>query len=271
MNRGTNSGCKERRRGLAFQSVKATYTSAEITRLFGFDAIEIDRWAVAGLIVPVPGSRALPRYDFRALTRFRRVRELRGQGVDDRRIEADLRGSGSLLDAPTADAGRPPARLGPFEQGLACFERGDVAGAETSFQRATKTGDFAADAWTNLGVISACRGDVGEAFDRFTWALGLEPRHLEAQFDLACLYFEAEDLRLARLHFELCLIVEPGFADAYFNLGLACTILGDLRAGLTALERYRALDPGLPSDKDPSTVEHLIETVKRALGAEASA
>lgn len=268
MKKGTDNGCKDERLGLGFRSVKASYTVSEITRLFGFDAAEIERWTAAGLVAPVSEAAGTPLYDFRALTRFRRVRELRSGGVDDRRIEADLRDHGGLLDVSrTPTAAAPTA--GPFEQGLTHLERGDEAEAEASFRMATESGDFAADAWTNLGVISACRGDVGESFDRITRALMLDPRHLEAQFNLACLYFDVEDLRLARLHFELCLVIEPEFADAHFNLGLVCTILGDLRAGLVALERFRELDPDPRPDQDPATVERLIESVTRALSTAA--
>ncbi|MGH9822452.1 MAG: MerR family transcriptional regulator, partial [Blastocatellia bacterium] len=74
---------------LGFQRVKSTYTVSEISQLFGLTARMIRRWTREGMIQPINSGNdaggqgeqtAEPLYDFRALTLFRRIRELRASG-----------------------------------------------------------------------------------------------------------------------------------------------------------------------------------------------
>ena len=92
------------------QRVQATYTVRDISRQFGLSEGFIRRWTREGFIEAVPPSDdGEPRYDFRALTQFRRVRELRNRGLTTRQIEAELHGQlnlfpekgGRLLQLPT--------------------------------------------------------------------------------------------------------------------------------------------------------------------------
>jgi len=79
-----------------YQRVKSTYTVQEIKQLFGLSERVIRRWTEGGVVNAALSSDAgEPLYDFTALTQFRRVRELRGQGLTLKQVEAE---AGSLLD-----------------------------------------------------------------------------------------------------------------------------------------------------------------------------
>src|SRR5260370_23830790 len=77
---------------LGFQRVKSTYTTGEISQLFGLDRRVIRRWTREGVIQAIQNTESgEPVYDFRALTQFRRVREMRSAGMTTAQIDAELR------------------------------------------------------------------------------------------------------------------------------------------------------------------------------------
>lgn len=213
---------------LAFQRVKSTYTVREISQLFGLSPRLIRRWTREGMIQPVTDradgksgveSAAELRYDFRALTVLRKVRELRAAGLTVAQIDAHLCGQMNLFDGGQGQLLVMPQRLSPFEQALALHERNDPS-AKTSYYKAIQAGDFVADAYCNLGILAFESGEMAKAADCFTLSLKNDPRHFESHFNLANLYFEQGDLRLAALHFEIAREIEPSFADLQFNFGV---------------------------------------------------
>jgi tetratricopeptide (TPR) repeat protein len=121
-------------------------------------------------------------------------------------------------------------------------ERGDLQAAE-SYRRAIGEGDYVADAYCNLGILEFERARVAKAFDCFTQSLGVEPRHVEAHFNIANLYFDAGDLRLARLHYEIVIELETGFSYPYLNLGLVQALQCDFPAAQATLLKYKELAP----------------------------
>src|SRR4026207_585024 len=81
-----------------YQRVKSSYSIKEIKQLFGLSERTIRRWTEQGIIQGTPTSDGNDfNYDFQALTQFRRVRELRGQGQSIRQIEAELQGQLNLF------------------------------------------------------------------------------------------------------------------------------------------------------------------------------
>lgn len=135
---------------------------------------------------------------------------------------------------------RLPTTLNPFEEALLLDERDDERAAE-AYRRAVSVEDLAADAYCNLGVIESRAGRTAKAFDCFTKSLERNPRHFEAHYNLGNLYFEVDDFRLARLHYELAAEIDPAFPNLYFNLGLVLTLLEEKKAALGALVTYQRL------------------------------
>jgi len=236
-----------------YQRVKSVYTVREIQQLFGLSERTIRRWTEQGIIPALtPAESKEPTYGFRALTQFRRVRDLRTQGQTIRQIEAELQGQLSLF---RAEEGRVARLLTPFEEALILHEHGDPKAVEY-YLEAISEGDNVAEAQCNLGIIYLEQSNTAKALDSFTLSLKQDPRHVEAHYNLGNLYYDAGEYKLARLHYEGAAQIEPGFSLVYFNLALVYHRLGDLPAATTACERYRELEP---TDKD---VEALAEVLK---------
>lgn len=221
-----------------YQRVKSTYTVQEIKQLFGLSERVIRRWTEVGLVNAVLSSEAgEPIYDFVALTQFRRFRELRGQGMTLKQVEAELQGQMNLFKPARAEIAH---LLGPFEEALLLHERGDAKAAQL-YREAITEGDNLADAYCNLGIIELEEGRMPKALDCFTLALKYEPRHVEAHYNLANLYFDAGDLQLAKLHYESAAELEPSFSLLHYNLALTYYKVDDLDSACAALHRYKEL------------------------------
>jgi tetratricopeptide (TPR) repeat protein len=254
---------EEARAKMGFERIKSTYSVREISRQFGMSERYIRRWAQEGWIPSAPGTRdGEIAFDLRALTIFRRVRDQRSQGRSIRQIEAELYGQLNLFPEPEGRLIELPIKFSPFEEALQLHEKGNPRAAEF-YLRAAVEDDHAPDAFCNLGIMEFEAGKTISAFDRFTQALRIDPRHFEAHFNLAHLYFEAGDLRLAKLHYEIAAEIEPSFADLYFNLGLVHAITGELQSAAQALHHAKEL----VAEEEGKKVEDLLRTVEGALHA----
>jgi tetratricopeptide (TPR) repeat protein len=176
--------------------------------------------------------------------------------------QPSVRGQLNLF-APAAQVLKLPSTVGPFEEALLLDERED-SGAEEAYRRAIEEGDDVADAYCNLGIIMSKRGMTAKAFDCFTKSLEHNARHFESHFNLGNLYFEAGDLRLARVHYELAAEIEPDHAGVYFNLGLVAAITNDLTAALDSLKKYKSL----ASTDEGKKADDLLENLQRSLRAQ---
>jgi len=154
------------------------------------------------------------------------------------------------------------ALLSPFEQALMFDERGDAKAAEL-YLKAIENQDCVADAYCNLGILESQGGNATRAFDCFTTALKQDPRHSEAHYNLANLYFELNDFRLAQIHYEMAGEVDPSFANAFFNLALVQSIHKDFTAAISALTKYQALVSG----NEARDVEEMLRTLKASLAS----
>jgi Flp pilus assembly protein TadD len=170
-----------------------------------------------------------------------------------------------LFPPPTAHILPFAPALSAFEQALMLDERGDPTAA-AFYAKAIAQQECVADAYCNLGILEAHTGDTPRAFDCFTRALEHNPRHSEAHYNLGNLYFDVNDFRLARLHYELAGQVDPSFANVYFNLALVQAISNDLAAAVGALTRYQ----GLVSEAEGRAVEELLHNLKTSLATASS-
>jgi tetratricopeptide (TPR) repeat protein len=155
---------------------------------------------------------------------------------------------------------RLPTHLSPFEEALLLDEREDLR-SENSYRRAITEGDFAADAYCNLGIIESKIGRMTKAFDCFTKSLEHDPRHFESHYNLGNLYFEEDNLRLAKMHYELAAEINPTFPNLYFNLGLVLALLDEKKAAMNAFLKYQRLAP--PEER--KNADDLIAGLKRSL------
>ena len=179
-----------------------------------------------------------------------------------RRKCAENRGQLDLFPQPTAQVLDMGFGLNRFEQALLLDERGDPQAADF-YAQAIEQQDCVADAYCNLGIIESQKGNRIKAFDNFTSSLKHDPRHVQAHYNLGNLYFDADDLRLAQMHYQIATEVEPSFANSYFNLALVHAIQNDFRAADRSLSQYR----GLVSAEEAQIAEELIQNLKDSFSA----
>ena len=241
-----------------YQRVKSSYSVREIKQLFGLSERTVRRWTEAGIIFGTPaGDSGDFTYDFQALTLFRRVREMRTQGLTIKQIEAELQGQMSLF-RPEGGQVQVARLLTPFEEALLLHERGDVKASEF-YVEAINDGDNVAEAYCNLGIIELDRGNTIGALENFTQSLKNDPRHVEAHYNLANLYYDAGDFPLARLHYEAATQIEPNFSLVYYNLALVYHRLNNVPAATQSLNRYKELEPG---DEEIDLVDQLLKAME---------
>lgn len=167
-----------------------------------------------------------------------------------------------FLPPPAPIASFSPA-LSAFEQALLSDERGDSHAAEL-YATAIDHQDCVADAYCNLGILESKRGNTAKAFDCFTSCLKHEPRHSEAHYNLANLYFEVNDFRLAQAHYEMAVEVDPTFPNVYFNLALVQSINNELAAAITTLTKYQQL----ASADEARHADELLRSLRVSLAAQ---
>ena len=242
------------------QRIKASYSIGEIRRQFGWSEAHIRRWIRDGIIRTIDSSPdSEPRFDFHALEIFRRARELRSRGRSLRKIELELHGQRNLFSESEGRLIQLPVRMSPFEEALILHEQGDPSAVGMYFQ-AIEDEECVADAFCNLGILSFEAQNIPEAFDRFTSALRHDPRHFEAHFNLAHLYFEEGDVRLARLHYELSAVIEPGNASVYFNLGLVSAIEENIPAAVAAFNKAKEF----ATEEEMIQIEEILNGLQNA-------
>jgi tetratricopeptide (TPR) repeat protein len=241
-----------------YQRVKSSYSVREIKQLFGLSERTVRRWTEAGIIEGTPvGETDDFTYDFQALTMFRRVREMRTQGLTIKQIEAELQGQMSLF-RPEGGQVRVARLLTPFEEALLLHEQGDETAIEF-YAEAISSGDNVAEAFCNLGIIELDSGNSIGALENFTQSLKHDPRHVEAHYNLANLYYDAGDFPLARLHYEAAAQIEPNFSLVYYNLALVYHRLTNVAAATQALLKYKELEPG---DEEIELVDQLLRAME---------
>ena len=223
------------------QRIKASYTIGEIRRQFGWSEAHIRRWIKERIIRTIDSSPGCePRFDFHALEIFRRARELRSRGKPLRKIEMELHGQRNLFSESEGILILLPPRMSPFEEALILHEQGNPRASEM-YALAIREEECVADAFCNLGILDYEAKNIPGAFNNFTRALSYDPRHFEAHFNLAHLYFEEGDIRLARLHYEFSSVIEPGSASAHFNLGVINAIEDNIQAAVSSLNKAKEL------------------------------
>ena len=169
----------------------------------------------------------------------------------------------NLFAKPNAEIIALPLSLSPFEEALLLDER-DEKKSKAAYLKSISSGDCIADAYCNLGILESKSGDTIKAFDCFTHSLKHDSRHLESHYNLANLYFDNSDLRMARLHYEMAAEIDPGFPNIYFNLGLVHAINDDFNEAAVSLDKYKKLT----SEKEGKKADELLESIKRSMAGE---
>ncbi len=131
----------------------------------------------------------------------------------------------------------------PFVKGLYLHEQNRPQ-AEAAYLEAIARNIHPADAYCNLAILYAAKGDDLLAIETLSKALTIEPTHAESHYNLGNLYLDTGDLRLSRLHYELAIRFYPDFPEAYFNLGILYLLRNERKKAVEMLRKYEELVPG---------------------------
>lgn len=134
--------------------------------------------------------------------------------------------------------------------GNALLARGDAAGAEGCYLASLRLRESAQAAY-NLGRVKLVSGRLEEAEASFLRAL--RTAYLpDAANDLGLAYLRAGRVERALAQWQDVLSRAPGYAPAYYNLGLGYEKLGDRRKAWESVFVYRELARE-PADKEEAT------------------
>jgi tetratricopeptide (TPR) repeat protein len=210
-------------------------------------------------VIPFPG-KAVPKFGFKRV-RHRKADQMEAAGqLNLFNPPRGRRSVGFGRDGRATRIVHLPSTAGPFEEALVLDERGDK-NAGKLYWKAITLGDSVADAYCNLGIIECNQGNTSRAFNFFTNSLENDPRHFESHYNIANLYLETGDLRLARLHYEIAAEIKPEYPNVYFNLGLVHAMDENFEAAVAALSNYKELTPGM----DEGTADDLLISLTRSL------
>lgn len=243
----------------AFQTVKAEYSCREIRELFGLSERTLRRWVQQGIVHPTDVDALT--FDFTSLSLFRRARELRAEGYSAQRIENEIRGQMNLFERSPSNGDVIPFPRKIFLDAVEAQERHDDQ-ARTLFLASVQAGEYVSDSYCNLGVLEFEAGRIGAAVDYLTLALRHDPRHFEAQYNLANVYLDSKQYRLAQLHYEIALEIEPTYPNLSYNLGVAYGLQGDLERSYRCFQKYAELSPGVTG-----MISSLLSQLEEALSA----
>lgn len=146
--------------------------------------------------------------------------------------------------APAAPRSAPPEDPRAWlRRGEACEAAGDAPGAESAYRQALALAPDFADAYLNLGAM-LCEGGHGDA------AVALYEAAIAECADSPWVWFnraialeDQDRLPEALASYERSLALDPGLADAHYNLGRLREQLGDARGALRHFNAYRRLRP----------------------------
>lgn len=131
----------------------------------------------------------------------------------------------------TVLAGLTAARISAYESRGSFWENAVTSAPSSSIARAS------------LGAFYFTENRFDEAREQYLVALRLEPREPKVNLNLGVMARREGQLAVAIAHFQQEIQVNPGYADAYYNLAQTYGGMGDLPAAIQMWERTLSVDP----------------------------
>lgn len=123
----------------------------------------------------------------------------------------------------------------------ACRLAGDKAEARDALQQAASLRKTDPELWFELAILNSSLGDKQRAAGALDEALALAPDNAEFQFLRGVIFKDEGRVADAVAHFQTAVRLDPQKKDAWKELGLATSSLGDSSAAAAALEKALAL------------------------------
>jgi tetratricopeptide (TPR) repeat protein len=128
--------------------------------------------------------------------------------------------------------------------GLAAFNSGDLASAETKLKAAVEADGQNAEALNNLGQVLVKAGKAREAVTYFDRAIAISDGVWAYRFNRARAYAEMQDWSQAIAGYDDAVRLFPGDYATHFNLAKAREASGDLPGAVESYGKAAELAPG---------------------------
>jgi tetratricopeptide (TPR) repeat protein len=229
------------------------FSRSDVLRIVGITTSQLNYWERIRL-VEAPEASERP-YSFRDLVRLRAVKQITGQQISPRRLQAALQAAqrqfpaqaeSALTELRFVPAGRrvtveyQGTRIEPVSgQFLLDFEGGGrVARVSSMPERSLED-------WLTMAID--CEGDAGmrqQAIQAYRNIVEKAPQWLEPRLNLGTLYYEEGDWQGAAEEFRHAVEIAPGNPLAHFNLGSVLDDLGQLESAAHYFDEALTLAPG---------------------------
>jgi len=163
-----------------------------------------------------------------------------------------------------------------YMAGRVALDKGDTTNAISSFRKSVKIDVDNADAWFFLGRIFSAkrdpialqyfdntlrvdstylqalefkaafhkrRGDFDQAFEIYRDLILRDPGYADAYFDMGTIYLELDSFSKAYDNFNIAIRVDPIFVKAYLYRGIASEKMGNLEAALKDFRQASGMSP----------------------------
>lgn len=178
-----------------------------------------------------------------------------------KKIDLEEYGQLNLFESPPeARVVQMGERKSAFEEALLLDENEDES-ARKAYLTAIDDNDCLPDAYCNLGILESKYGDTAKAIKYLTLCLKEDSGHFEAHYNLANIYFEANNYELAKMHYEVAIEIEPNFSFSYYNLGLVLAILKQTKEAIDVLNKYK----DFANFEEKNNADELIRNLKKSL------
>ena len=228
------------------------FSRNDVLRIVGITTTQLNYWERLRLVEP-PETRERP-YSFRDLVRLRAVKQITGQHISARRLQAALQaaerqfpteGQSALTELRFVPAGRRVAieyrgaRIEPVSGQLLLDFEGTGRPARVSAMPERSLEDW-------LTMALDCEGDPGmrqQAIQAYRNIVEKAPEWLEPRLNLGTLYYEEGDWPEAAEEFRHAVEIAPGNPLAHFNLGSVLDDLGQPEAAAHYFDEALTLAP----------------------------
>ncbi len=147
-----------------------------------------------------------------------------------------------------------------LKTGLECLRNGDLANAQSLYEKALQVDPRQDEAWQYLGVIEQQKGNLPRADEYIATAIKINPRNFLYHFNRGVIQQQLGMLDEAVKSYRSSIILKPDYAEAHENLGVA---LQDTNATREASKSFKK---ALKYNPDSILAHRNLGTVLEAMG-----
>ena len=124
-----------------------------------------------------------------------------------------------------------------LKAGFECLRNGDLANAQSLYEKALQVDPRLDEAWHYLGVIEQQLGNLSRANEYLATAVKLSPGNFLCHFNRGVILQEMNDLDEAVNEYRFAVKLKPDYFQAHENLGVALQDLGKVREAAASFKK----------------------------------